>query len=401
MVSSGAPQAMESSGAPHRRATIVDVARAADVSRQTVSNAVNNPHRVAPSTLLRVHREIDRLGFRTNVAARSLRNQRAHAWGIELNSLGVRRLGNILDEFLVALTVASRAHEAHLVPFAAAHHGDPIPAYQDMVAHQLVDGFLLTDTRLGDPRPGWLQERRVPFTAFGRVWDDPQFHRWVDVDGFAGVATGVRHLLEQGYAPIGFLGWPPGSPVGDARREGWRSALRRTSTRATALPTRSARPDSSTPSVRSAARHHLGDLLASSPQDVAAAARAVGPVIDQVGRGGAVICASDTLAMGAWSVLRERGLRPGVDIGLVGFDDTDLAQSFGLTSLRQPLTAVVHIVLAQMDDALQGLPPPAEGVLLEPELVVRASSTRIPRSDWAPSAAPPIAGDRSHTGGNQ
>ena len=39
------------------RATIVDVARAAAVSRQTVSNVVNFPHRVAPATLARVAAE--------------------------------------------------------------------------------------------------------------------------------------------------------------------------------------------------------------------------------------------------------------------------------------------------------------------------------------------------------
>ncbi|MHB8275552.1 MAG: LacI family DNA-binding transcriptional regulator, partial [Dermatophilaceae bacterium] len=65
--------------AGRRRATIMDVAQAALVSRQTVSNVVNKPHRVAPDTLERVQREIDRLGFRTNLAARSLSHRRANA----------------------------------------------------------------------------------------------------------------------------------------------------------------------------------------------------------------------------------------------------------------------------------------------------------------------------------
>jgi hypothetical protein len=118
---------MASAGGPHGRATIMDVARAAEVSRQTVSNVLNNPHRVAPQTLARVHREIDRLGFRPSLAARSLKQERANALGIELNSLGVRRLGSILDSFFVELTVASRHRDAHLVPFAADDHDDPLP----------------------------------------------------------------------------------------------------------------------------------------------------------------------------------------------------------------------------------------------------------------------------------
>ena len=212
---------MTSAGRGRGRATIVDVARAAEVSRQTVSNVVNNPQRVAPATLERVHREIERLGFRPSLAARSLKQERANALGIELNSLGVRRLGSILDSFFVELTVASRHRDAHLVPFAAAEHDRPIPAYQDLVASNLVDAFILTDTRRDDPRPPWLRDQDLPFAAFGRIWDDPSFTWWVDVDGRAGVTKAVRHLLEAGYDRVGFLGWPSGSPVGDERREGW------------------------------------------------------------------------------------------------------------------------------------------------------------------------------------
>ena len=338
---------------PQRRATIMDVARAARVSRQTVSNVVNRPDRVSPDTRERVSREIERLGFRTNVAARSLRHRRTSALGIELNSLGVRRLGSILDEFFVELTVASRAHESHLVPFAAADHDHPLPAYQDMLAHQLVDGFLLTDTRHDDPRPAWLQSRDIPFTAFGRLWDDPTFTRYVDVDGHAGVVAAVRHLHGRGYGPIGFLGWPEGSPVGDDRRAGWLAATAQTG-------------------------QDSGSLAATATQDLALAAAAVAPILDRVGVGGAVVCASDALAAGVWSAVKERGLTPGADIGVVGFDDTDLAHAFGLTSLRQPLHAVAETVLQLMDDARLGRPLPAAGVLLQPELVVRRSSVRDP-----------------------
>ena len=63
------------------RATIVDVARAAGVSRQTVSNAVNKPDRVAPDTLARVQREVERLGYTPNAAAQQLRSHKATPTG--------------------------------------------------------------------------------------------------------------------------------------------------------------------------------------------------------------------------------------------------------------------------------------------------------------------------------
>lgn len=323
----------------------MDVARAAEVSRQTVSNVVNQPSRVAPDTLARVTKEIDRLGFRPSRAARNLKQERAGAWGVELNSRGAGRLGSVLDSFLVHLTTRSRRHDAHIVPFTAPDHETPIPAYQDLLASRIADGFVLTDTRHEDPRPQWLRDNGIPFAAFGRIWDDPSHTAWVDVDGAAGVEAAVRHLAERGFDRIGFLGWPPGSPVGDDRRTGW--------SRATA---------------------DLGlaraDWQATSAQDLAAASAAAGPLVDGLGRGAALVCASDVLAVGAWVCLTERGWRPGLDFGLVGFDDTDLAAALRLSTVRQPLADAADRVL----DLLGG-EPSASGLLLPPELVIRASSS--------------------------
>jgi DNA-binding LacI/PurR family transcriptional regulator len=329
------------------RVTILDVAAAAGVSRQTVSNAVNAPERLSADTLARVRAEIARLGFRPSRAARILKQERAGAWGLEFDSRGVGRLGSVLDEFLVLLTAGSRRHDSHIVPFVADDPSDPRAAYDDLIASRIADGFVLTDTRRDDPRPAHLTSRGVPFAAFGRIWDDPTETRWVDVDGAAGTEQAVRHLVERGYERIGFLGWPAGSPVGDARRSGW-------SRTGEALGV--TRPE------WDVATH----------QDLGRAAAAAAPVVDAIGRGGALVCASDLLAVGVWEVLAARRWTIGRDFGLVGFDDTSLAESLQLTSLRQPLTDVVEHVLS-----LLGHPEhdPGDGVLLSPELVIRASST--------------------------
>ena len=63
---------------------------------------------------------------------------------------------------------------------------------------RLVDAFLLADTHHGDPRPPWLEAHGIPYATFGRVWDDPTFTRWVDVDGGAGTRAAVRALRRAG-----------------------------------------------------------------------------------------------------------------------------------------------------------------------------------------------------------
>lgn len=331
------------------RATIMDVARAASVSRQTVSNAVNAPERVSPETLERVLREVDRLGFRPSRAAQSLKNQRAGAWGIELDSHGFGRLGTVLDIFLVDLTARARGHDSHIVPFTAKDPQQPIDAYEDLVASRIADGFVLTDTRREDPRPVWLEANQIPFVSFGRIWDDPSITTWVDIDGAAGLDAAVRHLADRGFERIGFLGWPEGSPVGDDRRGGW---ARATEELGIAHP----------------------DWHATSEQRLESAAAAAAPLIDRLGTGGALVCASDALAVGAWKVLVERHLEPGREFGLVGFDDTDLAPAIGLTTLRQPLELVAESLLEMLGNGTTTQASSNGGILLPPELVIRSST---------------------------
>lgn len=318
------------------------------MSRQTVSNVVNAPERVAPETLARVQAEIDRLGFRPSRAAQSLKQERAGAWGLELNSAGFGRLGAILDIFLIELTAGAAERGSHVVPFTASDSSAPLPAYERLVASRVADGFVLTDTRRDDPRPAWLEAHHVPYAAFGRVWDDPGITAWVDVDGASGVEAAVHHLAAQGYERIGYLGWPQGSPVGDDRRSGW---VRATTDLGLAHP----------------------EWQATSTQSLPSACRAAAGLLDLLGRGAAIVCASDALALGAWRVLAERGLEPGLDVGLVCFDDTDIAEALDLSSLHQPLDRVADSVLHLLATGSDSRDP-AGGLLLPPELVVRSSS---------------------------
>jgi DNA-binding LacI/PurR family transcriptional regulator len=328
------------------RATILDVARAAGVSRQTVSNALNHPARVSPDTLDRVTREIRRLGFRPNATAQQLRRRRASAYGFEVNPAGVSRMGHILDEFLVELTGWAPSHTSHLVTFSAPAD-DELSAYHHMLGTGLVDGFVLANTRPGDPRPAWLIEHGVPFVAFGRIWDLPALTHWVDVDGRAGVREAVAHLATAGYRRVAFLGWPTGSPVGDDRRQGWVDGLETTG---------------------------LSDaeLVEEAVQDLDEATSAAARLIDRLGDGGAVVCASDLLALGVMRAARNRGLRPGADIGVVGFDDTDVADALQLTSIRQPLREAARAAW----EVLLGPGDVTRPVLLRPHLTIRSTTTR-------------------------
>jgi len=335
-------------GAP----TLADVAERAGVSRQTVSNAVNNPDLLRPDTLVRVQAAIDALGYVPNRAARNLRTRASHLIGLRMSPVQDGTANAAMDRFVHSLVWTSREAGYHVLLFSG-EGPDPLEGYDDLMRSTAVDAFVVTDTYLGNPQAAWLRERRAPFVAFGRPWDDPAArHPWVDVDGAAGVEQATTHLLDRGHTRIGWIGWEEDSFIGEDRRAGWSRAM-------------AARGLSTGVSARTGDTFWEGRDAAAVLLD-----RAAGE-----GRPTALVCASDTLAVGVLHALAERGLHPGRDVAVTGFDDSQVAQAVhpGLTSVRQPLEQVADAVVRSLEELLAAPRALGEGLLLTPTLTVRAS----------------------------
>ncbi len=337
------------------RATLESVARHAAVSRQTVSNVLNAPHLVRPETLARVQAAIHELGYRPHSAARTLRTRRSRlvATRIEPPRDGVN--GFVLDRFLHALTHHAQHGGYRLLLFTAEDDAGEIETYSHLLDDHDLDALVLTGTHVGDARTSWLSRREVPFVTFGRPWGETRVrHGWVDVDGAAGTRAATEHLVSAGHRRIAYLGWPAGSGVGDDRRSGWATAC---------------------------AAAGLTTALEVVVEDGVDSGRAAtGELLDGADPPTAVVCVSDSLALGAWSEVMARGLRPGGpphgDVAVIGFDDSPAAAVVGLSSVAQPLDDVATACLRMLHDVLGARTPhpgPPDPVLLAPQLVLRGS----------------------------
>jgi DNA-binding LacI/PurR family transcriptional regulator len=83
---------------------------------------------------------------------------------------------------------------------------------------------------------------------------------------------------------------------------------------------------------------------------------------------------NDVMALGVVRYLEQAGLQVGTDVAVTGYDDTPVADLMGLTSVRQPTETVAAKVVEMLIGEIQGTPVPRRRVLLDPSLVVRASS---------------------------
>ncbi|WP_348789098.1 LacI family DNA-binding transcriptional regulator [Leifsonia sp. NPDC080035] len=342
--------------------TVSDVAGVAGVSRQTVSNVLNSPEVVRPETRERVEAAILSLGYRPHASARRLRTQKSSTIGIRLDPLtrdGIS--GSVLDRFLHALTEQADALGLRVLLFTARDPEDEIEQFRRLSDAADVDAFVLTSTFHGDPRTEWLIAHGQSFVTFGRPWGiddmtDPE-HLWVDVDGRSGLRAATEHLLDAGHRRIGFLGWPAGSGTGDDRRAGWLEAMR---------------------AAAAVADEDLGGLEEAAEDGVTPGADAMRRLDARLGgEVDAVVCVSDSLALGALTATGGR-------IPVIGYDDTPVASSLGISSVAQPLDEVAAGVLELLTGEHGGRVRPGSDVadarhrLVVPRLVVRDGATLIP-----------------------
>jgi DNA-binding LacI/PurR family transcriptional regulator len=350
------------------KVTIATVARHARVSRQTVSNVINSPHLVREETRARVRAAIEALGYRASQAARQMRTGRSRLIAVRIEPTRDGINGSVFDRFLHGLTEAAALGGYRVMLYTAEDDEGEIAACEELLASHDLDAFVLTSTHHGDPRTSWLAERDVPFVTFGRPWGEDGAHPWVDVDGRAGTAEATARLLAAGHRRIGFLGWPAGPGIGDDRRSGWTETL----TAAGIDPT---------------------GLESTTEDRVVDGVQAAGQIMARPDPPTALVCVSDSLALGALQGA------PGVPV--IGFDDTPVAHAVGLTSVSQPLAeaaaACMRLLVGLLDQQAGRRPSSAlrtsrqqpalptsqqksavptsrqQAVLLRPHLVIRSS----------------------------
>lgn len=328
--------AARSSGRP----TLVSLARDLGLSRQTISNVLNNPAVVNEQTRSRVLAAIERTGYRPSAMGRALRTRRSMTLGLRLYPAVDGINGAVMDRFTHSLTENAQRHGYRPTLFSATDAAAELDSLEALHHVAAIDAAVITDTFLGDPRPEALAGHGVPFVAFGRPWGARHdSHAWVDVDGRAGTRAATEHLLARGHERVGFIGWPHTSGVGEDRLRGWQDAL----------AGRDLDLDGLTALVEDGARH--GAAAAALLRERGASA---------------LVCASDSLALGAVSVFPTTAGRAPV----IGFDDTPVASALGISSVAQPVEEAAAQITGILLDLLAGEPP--RQVLLEPQLVLRS-----------------------------
>ncbi len=340
------------------RVRIVDVAKAAGVSRASVSFAFNSPGRLGKDTTARILDVAREMGYRPHPVAKMLAKRRTMTLGIltpQVTSVAfsnpyfgmfTQGIAQVAEDYGYCLTLVSPLHGS-------------LAQAADLAT---VDGFVASG--LGEDHPE-VEEIREAGLAIVMV-DSVAFpgHASVDIDDQLGARSAAEHVLELGHKDILIIAVEPpdyGEKVRPSRRESDVTSRRMAGYRQAFAAAGVRIPD---------------ENVIEAPSTFDGGMEAFHKACDDGRPFTAVLAMSDVLAIGAMHAALERGLSVPNDISVVGFDDIDVAEHTlpPLTTVHQPIREKGAIAARLLVSALTGPAVRPEHLRLETRLVIRGST---------------------------
>lgn len=342
----------------HRnRVTSRDVAKMAGVSRTTVSLVLNNVQgiQISPETRQKVIQAAKELGYVPDAMAQALVSRRTKAIGLVLTRTHHHIATDaFLPKIISGLLTTAKQHNIRiLIDWVETEHQES--AYFELARAKRIDGMILSTPRLDDKAIRALESADIPTVLMGSVVGSTL--PFVDVDNVAAAEKAASYLIELGHREIACISnAPPEYTAAPERVQGFRNAMARAG-----VPVNER-------------------LICYADFDPESGYRSMKSLLESGERFTAAFVASDNVAIGAKSALREAGLRIPDDVSLVGFDDIPWARYSDppLTTIRLPAEALAQQACSLLLSLIQGKGNRENHhIILETELIVRKSCKAI------------------------
>ncbi|MBN2502381.1 MAG: LacI family DNA-binding transcriptional regulator [Anaerolineales bacterium] len=332
-----------------KRITIADVARTAGVSMMTVSRVVNNKDGVSQETRQQIQEIITKLGYRPSSIARSLVTQRTGTIGLVVPDIANPYFSGI------AHGVAEIAHAEGFSVLLCDTEEDPERELDllEVLEEKRVDGVLVGSPRQSTKVLLPLLKRYPNAVLINRLFDAKTAEiGFVLNDDRKGGYLATRHLITAGHSAIGFLTGPKGSYGSKKRLEGFRQAH------------------------TEAGMEVNPNLLTTCSPTVEGGHQSVLQLLEANPGLTALLCFNDMVAIGALQACIALGKKVPADLAIVGYDDIPMASWVNppLTTMRIPFEEMGRLATQLLINLLLECSENCDNVILEPELIVRASA---------------------------
>jgi len=330
--------------------TLEDIARLANVSRSTVSRALNNSPLLNRETIERIQAIAKEHHFHLNASARNLRLQKSRTIAFVAPDYSPEFLsGEDLfgQEVLSGVGNGLRALGYDLL---IVHVNPRDPAWvSDYLDSGRADGFILMTTNHKPALVKSLVEMNAPFIGWGTPIPNLNYCS-VSGDNISGGMLATQHLIRVGRQQIAFLGGPEENLTVQYRFTGYEKAL------------------------QAAGRSVNPNLVAYSDYSFTSGSAAMQRLIDQSPDLDAVFVNSDLMAIAAIKVIQNMEKQVPKDIAVVGYDDLPIAlyNNLPLTTVRQDLRLAGKLLAQNLIQFIQS--GVVSSVTLPVELVLRETA---------------------------
>jgi LacI family transcriptional regulator len=329
-----------------KKLTIRDIARLAGVSHTTVSRALNKDPRVRPQTAQKILTVVEAQQYRLDGLARRFARGRSNLIGLMVS--------DIKNPFYAELArgIEDKALElGYLVIICSTDdQTDMLRRYTETVIGTGIDGLIFASVRLTDPTVEKLIDEKFPLVMVNRRLK-AEIGDYVVLDNRKGAFQLTIHLVKSGYRNIAIITGPEDMSTATERLEGYRQAMK----------------ESRRPLKHNSIQH----VNFSRREGFESAMK----LLTGKNRPDAIFGGNDYIAMGIMDAARHLNLGIPEDLSVVGFDDTEFAQSMQLTTVSQCKYDMGDLAVRILTNSIQHKnPEKVNRIILEPKLVIRKSS---------------------------
>lgn len=316
----------------------------------TVSRAMNGYSDISSATRERVQRAAKELGYRANQNARrlSIGATETVAYLMPRHSSSIAQ--PFVAELLQGLGEALSKRNWDVLISHSQSQAEEMVQIDRLITSGRVGGLVISRPLKNDPRIRLIQDLKCPFVVHGRTAAHSDY-AWYDVDGEDAMVTAVDHLVSLGHKQIAFVGAPLQFQFAQDRLNGYRKGIQ-----ANGL---SVDPEH----VQIADFSDEGGEIATSL------------LLDLPTPPTAIVCISDTVALGALASVRARGLKVGKDVSVIGYDGLKFGKHTNppLTTMSQPQAHAGRILGDMLLSIVDGDDPKKHQELQRAQLLRRDS----------------------------
>lgn len=336
--------------------TIKDIAKALGLSTSTVSRALRDSYEISPETKKMVLEYSEKINYRPNPIALSLKEKRSRSIGIIVCEIANSFFSQIING------IESIAYDkGYNVIIAQSHESyDREVLNVQYLASRSIDGLLVSVSSETQDLSHLknLHDRGFPIVFFDRIVEEMETHK-VIVDNFKGAYDATEHLIKSGHKHIAALAGSEYLSITKERLGGYQKALE----------------DNGIPSNKAYIQHCLhGGMIYNEVEN------ALNQFMSLDKKPDAIIASADKLTTNCMRYLKKRKISVPGDIALIGFSNLDLTDllSPSLSVVRQPAFEMGQLSTELLIQLIESKRPVKdfERRILPPQLTIRESSLR-------------------------